>query len=195
MQAAPQVLALLWAVLTTNHDRRATMPPHQPNHNQPENWKPVVGYEGLYEVSDWGNVRSLARTVTRSDGRVRPFPSKVLSQGFSGERERPLVALCKNGKQTTKWVHRLVAEAFLGPAPDGMEACHRNDDCQDNRPENLYWGTRSDNLNDMVANGLHYLASRTHCKWGHEFTPENTVTAGRGRQCRACRAVRSRARR
>lgn len=171
------------------------MATHQPTHSQPENWKPVVGYEGHYEVSDLGNVRSLARTVTRSDGRVRPFPSKVLSQGFSGERKRPLVALCKNGKQTTYWVHRLVAEAFLGPAPEGTEVCHRNDDCQDNRPTNLYWGTRTDNLNDMVANGLHWLASKTHCKWGHEFTPENTATTKRGRQCRACRRVRSRARR
>lgn len=94
-------------------------------------------------------------------------------------------------------VHVLVLEAFEGACPPGHEALHDNDDPTDNRLTNLRWGTRSENLLDRVRNGLHNHANKTHCKRGHEFTPENTYinpTSG-GRQCRQCVRDAQRARR
>jgi len=86
-------------------------------------------------------------------------------------------------------VHTLVLEAFVGPCPPGEEALHADDNPANNRwPENLSWGTRSKNLADRIANGHpHNNGSKTHCKRGHEFTPENTRMTSKGsRQCRAC---------
>lgn len=88
----------------------------------------------------------------------------------------------------TRYVHQLVLEAFVGPRPEGMEACHWNDVCTDNRLENLRWDTTSANRHDQVRNGRHAYAKRTHCVNGHEFTPENTRLERRGRRkCKECR--------
>jgi hypothetical protein len=77
---------------------------------------------------------------------------------------------------------------FVGPPPLGSpEAPHRNDVHDDNRLENLYWASRSENLRDQVRNGKHPLARRTHCVNRHEFTPENTrMNPNGGRLCRQC---------
>lgn len=116
---------------------------------QDEIWKAVVGCEGSYEVSNLGQVRSLARCVrlvTRQAGETtRLVPPRILRPGrtWSGHVS---VAL---GRGNSKQVHRLVAEAFLGPCPDGCEVLHRNGIPSDNRVDNLRWGTRSENLIDV----------------------------------------------
>ena len=151
-------------------------------------WKPIPGWEGLYEVSDHGDVRS----VDRYDNAGRRLSGKLLSQGLRPDGKRN-VALCRDGRCKSHLVHRLVIIAFVGPAPDGTECCHRDDDGSNNQLVNLYWGSRSDNLHDSVRNRRHYQASLTHCKHGHEFTPANTARTRRGhRQCRACRVRQSR---
>src|SRR5699024_6464865 len=87
-------------------------------------------------------------------------------------------------------VHRLVLEAFVGPCPDGMEACHWDDDKTNNHVSNLRWATQSDNMHDRVRNGRHQLASLPHCKRGHEFNEANTYISTSGyRSCRACLAA------
>lgn len=160
-----------------------------------EQWRPITGYEGWYEVSNLGQVRRLERKVTCTRGITRTIRGRILKQGLSTRsgKPRPLVTLVKNGKAKTHYVHWLVLEAFIGPRPAGHEGCHRDDDSLNNTASNLYWGTRSDNLYDMVRNGLHPAANKTHCKSGHEFSETNTAFNRRGnRQCRACRTERSR---
>ena len=66
----------------------------------------------------------------------------------------------------TKYIHRLVLEAFVGPCPEGMETCHNNGVRTDNRLENLRWDTSSANNDDIVKHGRHWLASRSHCPRG-----------------------------
>lgn len=151
-----------------------------------EKWKAVPKYEGFYEVSDQGRVRSLDRIV--SDG--RRMKGKLLSPNRL-LRGHLHVGLWKNGKVENILVHRLVLLAFVGPCPAGMEACHWNDISDDNRLENLRWDTLSANSRDALRNGRHYNANKTHCPRGHEYTPENTYVRPSGqRECRECRRIR-----
>lgn len=150
-----------------------------------ERWLPIPGYEGLYEVSDLGNIRSLDRTVKRSDGKLRRFKGKAITPTIVNGRAR--VTLPGNPRRKHR-VHRLVLLAFVGPPPPGTEACHSPDpDPLNNRLENLRWDTSSENMRDRVRHGTHFWANRTHCPHGHEYTPENTYIDKRGsRNCRAC---------
>lgn len=150
-----------------------------------ENWLPVAGYEGKYEVSDLGRVRSLARP----DGRGRRRREMIL-RGRPGPRGHLSVALYVDGARRDFLVHYLVLVTFVGPRPEGMEGCHWNDIATDNSLENLRWDTRSANILDCVRNGNHHLAKRTHCPKGHEYTAENTYHYPAGnRACNKCRQI------
>ena len=161
-----------------------------------EQWLPVPGYEGYYSASSLGRVRSENRTITYINGRSRRFPEHILKP-YKHPDGYLSVWLCKNRKQKKRFIHNLVMEAFIGEAPAGMQACHWNDDKEDNRLENLRWGTPTENMLDSVRNGSHHNAAKTHCKWGHEFTPENTKpqSGKRGRDCKTCGNARTRAKR
>lgn len=122
-----------------------------------ESWLPVLGYEGFYEVSDLGRVRSVNRMV-HQENRWASF--EVLRTGIvlriqisqkssRGRRPAPYgqVNLYKEGKGKTHLVHRLVLAAFAGACPEGREALHGEHGSLDNRwPENLSWGIHSDNM-------------------------------------------------
>lgn len=153
---------------------------------EPEIWKPVVGYEGLYEVSDKGNVRSLART----DAIGRPRSGRVMKQKTTPQGYRG-VGLTATGKSPRFYqVHRLVLEAFEGPAPDGMIACHWDDVPGNNYLSNLRWDTASANYDDAVRNGRRLKAGADgvrFCKRGHELRNPNLIEKRDGtRRCRAC---------
>lgn len=152
----------------------------------PEQWLPVVGYEGLYEVSDLGRVRSVDRVVIDSRGRELKLKSVVLRGGPSASG-RLTVNLCRDGAQTNKLIYQLVAEAFLGPRPQGMEVCHGPGGNLDDRAVNLRWDTHSGNTHDMVKDGTHNNARKTHCKRGHPLSGDNVkITSAGSRQCREC---------
>ncbi|WP_442972456.1 NUMOD4 motif-containing HNH endonuclease [Rhodococcus sp. BH5] len=152
-------------------------------------WRAVVGYEGIYEVSDLGEVRSVSRTDARGHrrtGRLRVAYPSVSSGHLT-------VTLYKRGRRSTKFVHRLVIEAFTGPRPDGMEACHNNGVRTDNRASNLRWDTRSANQRDAVAHGTHAQAAKTKCPHGHDLRDPNLCNYGRrsgSRPCLACNKAR-----
>lgn len=126
-----------------------------------ERWMPVVGYEGLYSISDIGRVRAEPKLVHHRDGRVcsrkqklmRPAPSRLylyLSVRLLGA----------DGRYSTHYVHTLVLEAFGGRRPHGMEVCHCDGDRQNNRFTNLRWDTRSGNHADKNAHGTATVGER-----------------------------------
>ena len=160
-----------------------------------EVWRPALGYEHGYEVSSLGRVRSIPRVVVGSDGKRRQLGSVLLKQRpiWSGYLH---VSLWKNGIPKRKSVHRLVLEAFVGPNPVDMEACHNNGEKTDNRIANLRWDTKSANARDKVRHGGSHEANKTHCVHGHPFDVENTYLRpdGRGRVCKRCLYLRNRAR-
>lgn len=103
-----------------------------------EEWRPVVGYEGLYEVSNTGQVRSVGRYYVNSLGKRFFLKGKILSLSSNG-RGYLRTVLTKDKKSSSKYIHRLVAEAFILNV-DGLPAVnHKNEDKSDNRVENLEW--------------------------------------------------------
>lgn len=117
-----------------------------------EVWKPVRGYEGSYEVSDQGRVRSVARTVMRGDGRPHPIRARVLRAPVNSTGYPTVYLSMAGGKRAAK-VHRLVAWAFLPPPQPGQQVCHGNGVRTDARAVNLRWGTALENSADRVAHG------------------------------------------
>lgn len=118
-----------------------------------EQWRSVPGFVGLYEVSDQGNVRSLARSLSTDrigKGGRRSVRARILSQTL-GSRYAA-VSLSAGGSVKTALVHRLVLEAFVGPCPDGMLCRHFPDrDRHNNRLNNLSWGTPTENQADRFV--------------------------------------------
>ena len=112
-----------------------------------EQWKPIKSFEGKYEVSSFGRVRSL-----------RASPPLVLKVALVSGYER--VHLMKDGDSRYILVHRLVLEAFCGPCPDKFEASHLDGDKRNNRRTNLAWESRSDNHRRKVEHGTAQKGSR-----------------------------------
>ena len=112
-----------------------------------EIWKDIKGYEGLYQVSNLGRVKSLPRLMFNGKGYFMS-KEKILKLGTANGYKR--VTLCKNNEQEPFLVHRLVAEAFI-PNPNNLpQVNHKIDDFEhrsDNRVENLEWCTAEYNSN------------------------------------------------
>lgn len=109
-----------------------------------EQWKPIAGFEGLYEVSNLGRVRSLGREVMRRNGRRLTIAGRIMQPGTSG-RGYQSVVLSKRGSSTFRTIHRLVALAFI-PNPNGhSHVDHRDCDIANSSAANLRWVTCSMN--------------------------------------------------
>ena len=159
-----------------------------------ERWRPIPGYEGTYEVSDLGRVRSVDRWVSRANGGQYRRRGKVLAAHPHPRAGYPLVKLKINNAVHSATTHALVMLAFVGPRPEGLEVCHNNGDPTDNRPANLRYDTRSENRRDSVRHGTHSETRKTRCRSGHPFDEVNTIRRSDGsRDCRICRRERSRA--
>lgn len=157
-----------------------------------EEWRPVPGYEGRYEVSDQGRVRSLDRWIARRGGlagysfvRGQVLRPKVDSLG------RHSVGL---GRSKTVRVPTLVLLAFVGPKPPGYECCHGDGDPSHNWLGNLRWDTHSENMNDKVRHGRCVKRQRSQCPQRHPLVEPNLVAyhSARGhRSCLACARARA----
>lgn len=137
------MLATPMPPLTTRPDfTRRGLVTHSP---QDELWRPVVGYEGWYSVSNLGRIRRDRRGGGSWAGRV--LRATVGNHGY------PFVALVKEGIERKRTVHRLVAEAFLGPCPPGYEVNHRDSDRENPMIDNLEYVTRSENILHAYRHG------------------------------------------
>ena len=115
-------------------------------------WKPVLGYEGLYEVSNTGRVRSCPKTISSYGGRRYLKPGRELKQ-IPDKDGYGRVNLSKNGTAKHNKVHVLVLEALSGPRPDGCVCRHLDGNPKNNNSENLAWGTPSENHRDCYDYG------------------------------------------
>ena len=105
----------------------------------------MPGYQGRYEVSNLGQVKSLPRTTIRSNGRPKPVAERLL-QVNPNSRGYIKVNLCSGtGKSSMRFVHQLIALAFLGPYPAGQCVLHGPGGRLDNSLSNLSYGTPADN--------------------------------------------------
>lgn len=149
--------------------------------DQAQTWREVQGFEGLYDVSDLGNVRSWS--TAKQGGLLSPRSTgRYLGVTLHGV-----------GKRRTALVHALVAEAFIGPRPNGKMVRHLNGDPLDSRAVNLAYVTNAQNQRGSVQLGNHVNARKTHCPAGHPYSGRNLIrgTKGKGRYCRACRKARA----
>lgn len=123
-----------------------------------ELWLDIPYYEGKYQVSDQGRVRSLDRTVMCSPKSSKTFrrlvKGRILKPGNRSGYGHKGVVLCVNGREHTKQVHELVMLAFEGERPEGMNVLHNDGDPTNNLLTNLRYGTQSDNMLDVSKHGL-----------------------------------------
>ena len=117
-------------------------------------WKPVKGYEGFYEVSSTGKVKSIPRTIMRKDGKPYRVKKERLMKLYVDEDGYHRVELQNAGSAFKTFAHRLVAQSFIPNPKNKPQVNHINGIKDDNRVENLEWVTLQENRDHAVANGL-----------------------------------------
>lgn len=112
-----------------------------------EEWQDVLGWEGVYQVSNRGRVK-----------RIKPArgtrPGRILSTSYKNAYGYPVCVLRDGDRREACLVHRLVAAVFIGPCPEGHEVNHANGVRDDNRPENLEYVTRAENNQNILDRGV-----------------------------------------
>lgn len=160
-----------------------------------EEWRAIAGWVGRYEVSSLGRVRSVPRLTVTARGATYRYPGVVLTPAIGGNG-RPVVTLAHGSRRTSRSVHILVAEAFLGPCPDGLWCCHDDGDLLNNAASNLRWDTPSSNVHDEVMHGTHRNSRKTRCLRRHPLAHPNlyqqvTGSGSVASRCRACSLVKT----
>ncbi len=148
-------------------------------------WVRIPNHSG-YEATRSGSIRSVPRTIQCRDGRSRRLPGQELT-GYPNHDGRLYVTL---GGRRRRYVHQLVLETFVGPAPDGMEGCHNDGNNQNNHICNLRWDTHGSNMCDRRRHGTDPMVNRETCPWSHPLVEPNLVPLllekHRHRACLAC---------
>lgn len=141
--------------------------------------RPVPSLPGYFASEDG---RVLSCRPWRGSTDMRELTGRVDGGGYRS------IVTCVDGRRRARSVHSLVAEAFHGKRPKGMEVRHLDGDPSNNAASNLRYGTRTENHHDAVRHGTHYNARKTRCPHGHPYSGDNTYVSPRGeRSCRTCR--------
>jgi hypothetical protein len=131
-----------------------------------ENWKDINGYEGLYMVSDKGNIKSINYNGKKGEKRT-------LRNHFTGKYFQ--ITLYKNGRKKRFSIHRLVAANFIPNKENYNQVLHKDDDGLNNCVENLEWGNQSKNIKDAYSRGRVKLA--TPKKRIHQYDSKGVLVA------------------
>lgn len=152
-------------------------------------WKWVVGYEGRYEVSSNGLVRSWLRTGKKT-GTPQPSKPKILKQQTDKDGYKRVTLTDSKKKEKLVQVHRIMLIAFEGDQP-ALVARHKDGVRDHNNIANLEWGTPKQNSADMMRHGNNKNANKTHCPAKHEYNKVNTRTDPKSgaRFCRVCQRI------
>lgn len=147
-----------------------------------ERWLPVKGYEGLYEVSDTGLVRSLDRVLPRSDGRKCTYYGRILYQAPTTTCRYLVVNLCKDGTRVHHLVHNLVARTFLNNYDKSLEVNHIDGNVLNNNIANLELISHQDNIQHSIDTGLKrdYGENHVHAKLTNEQARQVRLRVSRG---------------
>ena len=136
-----------------------------------EVWKDIKGYEGLYQVSNKGRVKSLNRYAV-NHSKLQFRPERILKQNHRNSSKYSMVVLSKEGKTTPQLVHRLVAEAFIPNPDDKPIVDHIDTDMNNNTVENLRWCTQKENCNNPITLKNSSAARKGHPYYGRPLTKE-----------------------
>ena len=123
-----------------------------------EIWKDIPGYEGRYQASNLGRIRSLDRVTVDKNGIRKRYRGRVLHSYKKDSSGHLALAIGHNRNIIS--VHQMVAAAFLGPCPEGYEILHGSGGVLDNRPENLRYDTHAENCHDVYRHGSHLRTLR-----------------------------------
>lgn len=154
-----------------------------------EIWKDVVGWEGIYKISNKGRVKRLKYRTFRGDGSSRVLKTKIL-KGKGNKRPHKRVSLWKDGKSHDFYVHRLVADAFIPKVEGKNYVNHKDGNPRNNEVNNLEWCTIAENNLHAHRTGLNnnaYKVKLTRLKDGEKFYFETQRDAsffiGRAQSC------------
>jgi hypothetical protein len=125
------------------------------DHASQDIWKPIPGYNGAYEISEKGAVRSYSLRGCRA--KSEEYPRIMKSFILSGY---PAVSLCRNGKYKLLLRHRLLLLSFVGPPPDKHEAAHLDGDKMNCTLNNLRWVSHKENMSHKEVHGTSYRGSK-----------------------------------
>ena len=128
-----------------------------------EIWLDALGFEGIYQVSNLGQVKSMkfGRELLLKSRPTGPY-------GYLGMTLYKRIKH-KHTKKYDRKIHLLVLEAFVGPRPEGLVGCHNDGDVTNNTLENLRWDTQANNIQDSVNQKTHKESRKTMCPRNHPY--------------------------
>lgn len=159
-----------------------------PNASETE-WLDIPGYDGQYQITSTGRVRSRDKRARCAHGGTRVFPGRELSVMQRPDGYKFVKLTGKDGVSSTQYLHRLLLLTFCGEPQEGYYGCHNDGNPENNSLSNLRWDSPTGNSHDTLRHGTHNNASKDKCRRGHFLSGENLerwdLKKGR-RKCKAC---------